>query len=469
MSAVVFITAVGCDPDGLLESAVGVAGAAGAVRVAGWAYDPDAPNDAILVRIDIDHIPAATVSAGGPRPDVAKVQKIREGVGFSATIPATPGTRTVCAHALNAVGTDGSDTLIGCSFVTVPATAPVAHQLGLVRGTGTAPYTEGLKWVISDPQGERVNCRIDWDGGPWDDNITDCHSRIGAFHTYTSPGTYQVALQMTDTGGSVAYEYRTVVVTDTRSEPFDITVRNNGGFTESQAATLTEAADRWSRVISEGVGGVPVTIPAGDCDPSLPSFSGSIDDLLVDAIAVPIDGPGNVLAAAGPCYIRNSNDIPLYGVIIVDSADVNSLSSAGLLGATVMHEMGHVLGIGTLWRQPPLTGAGSSDPRFTGPMASVAMNAISTGWTSVPVENTGGPGTADAHWRESVLGDELMTGYIDTANPLSAVTVGSLADIGYRVDVRGADSFGTASSRLGPPDGGREIEERLVRPSRRVG
>jgi hypothetical protein len=29
----------------------------------------------------------------------------------------------------------------------------------------------------------------------------------------------------------------------------------------------------------------------------------------------------------------------------------------------------------------------------------------------VPVENSGGSGTRDAHWRESEFGNEVMTGY----------------------------------------------------------
>jgi hypothetical protein len=59
------------------------------------------------------------------------------------------------------------------------------------------------------------------------------------------------------------------------------------------------------------------------------------------------------------------------------------------------------------------------------------------------VENTGGSGTADAHWRESVFGKELMTGYYNpgSPNPLSRVTVGAMADLGYLVNMNAADSY----------------------------
>lgn len=62
--------------------------------------------------------------------------------------------------------------------------------------------------------------------------------------------------------------------------------------------------------------------------------------------------------------------------------------------------------------------------------------------TSVPVENNGVPGTADAHWREYTFGSELMTGYVNSGGmQLSAITVGSLADIGYVVNPFAADPY----------------------------
>jgi hypothetical protein len=60
----------------------------------------------------------------------------------------------------------------------------------------------------------------------------------------------------------------------------------------------------------------------------------------------------------------------------------------------------------------------------------------------VPVENTGGSGTVDAHWRESVFGSELMTGFVDAGvNPLSRVTVASMGDLGYAVNLADADPY----------------------------
>ena len=117
---------------------------------------------------------------------------------------------------------------------------------------------------------------------------------------------------------------------------------------------------------------------------------------------------------------------------------------------TALHEIGHVLGFGTLWDdfgylQDPAGAAASRSPdtHFGGALATAAFNLA--GGTSypgakVPVENDSAryPAAQDLHWRESVFGNELMTGGVrgirGTFEPLSSVTVASLADLGYAVN-----------------------------------
>jgi hypothetical protein len=127
-----------------------------------------------------------------------------------------------------------------------------------------------------------------------------------------------------------------------------------------------------------------------------------------------------------------------------DTADLGALQQSGQLQSVILHEMGHVLGIGTIWTDKGLlSGAGTNDPIFTGLNATAQYNQIfGTNAPGVPVENMGGPGTAGAHWRESILDNELMTGYLNNGtNPLSRITVGSLADLGYTVNYAAADPY----------------------------
>jgi hypothetical protein len=96
-----------------------------------------------------------------------------------------------------------------------------------------------------------------------------------------------------------------------------------------------------------------------------------------------------------------------------------------------------------------LAGAGTSNPRFTGRQATAAYNAIcGQNSSGVPVEGSGGSGTRDAHWSESLLGNEIMTGYVGPGRtmPISRITVGSLADIGYSVNLSAADAYNRPGS-----------------------
>jgi hypothetical protein len=136
-----------------------------------------------------------------------------------------------------------------------------------------------------------------------------------------------------------------------------------------------------------------------------------------------------------------------------DTADLANLEANGTLNSVILHEMGHVLGIGTIWTtlglltNPSLPSSPGVDTHFTGANAIAAFNTVGgatyTGGGKVPVENTqGGVGTRDGHWRESVLANELMTGFLNAgANPLSVLTIRSLTDLGYTVSTATADAF----------------------------
>jgi len=130
-----------------------------------------------------------------------------------------------------------------------------------------------------------------------------------------------------------------------------------------------------------------------------------------------------------------------------DYEGIALLEEYGDLDRLVLHEIGHVLGFGTLWsdfdllRLPTGETSGELDTHFTGPLAIEAFDRAASrshAGNKVPVENYD-----DAHWRESVLQGELMTTEYnpDTRNPLSAITVQSLADMGYVVDPGWAEPY----------------------------
>lgn len=221
---------------------------------------------------------------------------------------------------------------------------------------------------------------------------------------------------------------------------YRILFRFRGGLSPSQRMVFAAAGARIERVIVE----------------DLPALDGNTG-LVIDAQGVSIDGPRGILGQAGPTILRPSNlgrhsFLPAKGVMSFDIADLAAMESDGTLLDVIAHEMLHVVGVGTIWdRKNRLAGAGGANPRFLGPKAATAYTALlSHGATlaAVPVENMGGGGTRDSHWRERSLSNELMTGYVSPAgvkNPLSAVTIGSLADLGYTVDATAAEAYALPS------------------------
>jgi hypothetical protein len=217
---------------------------------------------------------------------------------------------------------------------------------------------------------------------------------------------------------------------------YKIEVRFLGGLTTAQKNAFKAAADRWANVI---VGDLPSVRVDGEV----------IDDLLILAQGTGIDGPGGILGQAGPTHLRPAKAgkykyLPVKGIMSFDSADLKAMQKDGTLKDVITHEMGHVIGIGTIWeRKGLLKNAGTNTVRFVGKNARKEFGKLKRSKAGdVPVENTGGPGTADGHWRESVFRNELMSGFIAAPNnPLSRLTVASLQDMGYVVDLSKAEPY----------------------------
>ena len=208
---------------------------------------------------------------------------------------------------------------------------------------------------------------------------------------------------------------------------FDIELVLLDDFTESEKNVLQYVARRWMSVITEDLpdyefsegwsgacGSQSIEISPGD----------RIDDLRIYVKKERL----NVLGFGGPLVVRETTHLPVLGCMGLD------LSHANLL-ITGLHELGHVLGVGSLWRElgyfqnPP-----GGDQHFNGPLAIAAFDAAGGrdyAGAKVPAE--------EGHWRGDVFGNELMTP--TGTGAISAVTVQSLADLGYVVDVALADPY----------------------------
>jgi hypothetical protein len=280
---------------------------------------------------------------------------------------------------------------------------------------------------------------------------------LGTMNTSTgadgraSTGFVPIATGAQQVTASVVNTSLTTSFTETGVSPFAIEFQFLSTPTTAQMAAFTAARQRWESLI---VGELPnvssFTAAAGTCGDNSPAIQHSVDDVLILVTLQSIDGPGNVLGGSAPCFIRATGKLPVLSLMQLDTDDLDKLQAAGLLQTVILHEMGHALGYGTIWTDLNLLADASpppgTDPHFTGAQATAAFNAVGgasyVASLKVPVENTGGQGTADAHWRESVFGNELMTGFVDAGvNPLSRVTVASMGDLGYTVNLADADPY----------------------------
>jgi hypothetical protein len=221
-------------------------------------------------------------------------------------------------------------------------------------------------------------------------------------------------------------------------------------------ALFTDAA---ARLLGAIVGAVP-PVDATGADPANCGVSGqsvlaeTIRGVLIYASIDSIDGPRNILARAGPCYIRidntgNSDFRTAVGTMQFDSADIAALRISGTLQGVITHEMLHVLGFGTFWDSTSknlLVNAGTAGVGYTGASGIAGCKAIGgtiTCSNTVPVEGSqGGDGTLNGHWRESTFNNELMTGFLNNgSNPFSEMTIRSMEDLGYGVDAAAADTY----------------------------
>ncbi len=190
--------------------------------------------------------------------------------------------------------------------------------------------------------------------------------------------------------------------------------------------------------------------------------------LNVDSFSAARSGGTITLGSAGITSRGFSGSVsgatPSFGQYILSNggnASFNIHPDAGPLRADVIqHEIGHSLGIGTLWEDNQLhndgvagnhnrTGAGAVG-QYTGAYALAAYRAeFDSSALFIPVEQGGGGGTAFGHWDEVDGGgvatgitnangqdfrDELMTGWASPAETntfVSNTTIQSLRDLGF--------------------------------------
>jgi len=282
---------------------------------------------------------------------------------------------------------------------------------------------------------------------PFGDQSDDDHSYLAHFPTLVPDGGDWAGAGSADArgpgggsggGGKPGGGGSGVVTTYTSGNPnvdnaseFNIQINFSGKWTADQQAIVKWAADFYSQIIT------------ADIHDDLDLNNNLVDDIVITISTGRIDGngnplTGNTLAQTSSIVVRDAGTVdewlPLTASIKLDSTDLGNSSLAGTWDAIILHEMGHALGlVGAIFNQLGLV---DSSGNFIGANAEAAYGG------PVPLEDTGGSGTAGSHWDEvnfapngQQMSNELMTGYFvpGEVTLLSDTTVGALADLGYTV------------------------------------
>ncbi len=210
-------------------------------------------------------------------------------------------------------------------------------------------------------------------------------------------------------------------------------------YTEGQKHALQWVSRRWMSIITEDLpdyefaqdwsgtcGEHSFEIPSGERVDDLRIYVSRFEDA---------DGP----AGYGGVSLLRDTRLPIVGCMTFNTKFLYWL-------VTGLHETGHVLGFsGYVWNEfgylqdPP-----NGDRHFNGPLAIAAFDDAGgrdyTG-AKVPLEKS------YSHWRVPLLEGELMGP--GGGGALSAITVQSLADLGYGVDVAQADAYTLPTSTAG--------------------
>ncbi|MEN1679914.1 MAG: S8 family serine peptidase [Planctomycetota bacterium] len=224
------------------------------------------------------------------------------------------------------------------------------------------------------------------------------------------------------------------------------------------------------------------------------------ETVIIEFITGGIQAQGTPLAVRGGEFGVDGAGLPTIGGLTLDIDDIQTMINENTLEDVIRREIGAILGIGTLWDAFGLVSdIGTADVRYTGEQGTQAWLDLAgldptiddfvfrddnndgvfdpaDDTVGLPIETTVsfieetvntppqiavfgnfvGPIVGDTllqHWSEAVFANELMTGQLadppagalppfdPPINPLSVISVASLADLGYTVDLTAAEDY----------------------------
>ena len=273
------------------------------------------------------------------------------------------------------------------------------------------------------------------------------------------------AVLVVETGSGTRLDTLRFEVIDPDAEPefnIELVFVDPAAWTTEQKGVFEQAAQRWEAIITEDMPDADFSQWPFDSRDDVDGWVSSgrydrlghiqvndeVDDLRV-FVGRALSGDDEPWGLAGIIRRWSDSKLPVLSSINIHEElfEAPWLDSGTLLGV-IEHELGHTLGFaGGRFEELNLLGLSSRDtPRDTYFYGIGAQSAFSDagGWfysgNKVPIENDLAM-AVDSHWRERVFGAEVMSSRGIGREPISAITIQALADIGYTVDVTQADPY----------------------------
>ncbi len=331
--------------------------------------------------------------------------------------------------------------------VTLPANR--LYEIKLIPLAGGNALADPFFHGVYDSSGVLIKNTENDDGG-------DGTSSALQFVTDDAGTFYLAAGGFGDTTGQYYLELNDLGVLD--DDTFDITIEFTSDDTPNNyIAAFEDAVERWKEIIT---GDLPYAFVEG---------YGFVDDILIEVavenIELVFEGVEQSILALSTVLDQRSDAsagagaLPTYSRIVVNSEEVGQLLN---LDEFVMHTIGRALGFGALWEEFGIVRDIDGIATYTGPNALREMQALSRDLNGVNVLEDGKNGSLAAeYWSESVLDNELMTPRIEMRrpeagpgtpgipdNPISALTIAAMQDLGYQVNYDAADRYFLASGAL---------------------
>ena len=306
----------------------------------------------------------------------------------------------------------------------------------VMTDSGTA-----FHWIEAyTPSVERIELTLYGEAGEVLEERTNRLSLLGI-----PRGRYVVGVtSQADSGFQYGIEFSAPI----RKGEFNVELDIDPSVSATVRSALLRAKSRIESIVTNDL--PDIEIPAGVVDKYPRGLL--IDDIHIAAFETSVpDDPSspederNTLAYAGGIP-RPNEGLPFLGQVVVNTDLVPKMLQDGNLDNVLLHELIHALtSPRQLWSAYGLVSGGN----FVGANAVTEYQVLTqSNVSSVPLESSGGEGTAGAHWDLGTFGNELMVGWAGPDMRLSRVTIGMLEDMGYEVDYSRADPYSLPSSRL---------------------